>query len=242
MPAPRFILRFILFSLFLVKAAIGSYAQENRLKKGSLCIGGSMGFHFSWQLDSLGGKKFEREQNIYRIKVIPAMQYFLSDHFSVGFGAGLDLTKTKFPSAWDGSDAFRKSVYVSFVPSLNYYKLLAGETFGLLLSAQVPYSHLFKRPNYSPFFQNDPTIPYRENSWSMGLRINMGLFFFPSKNWMLQASVANLFSFTRSVFKEEIRGNYYDGTFVQNEVRGLDFKSQGLSLSAYYFLGKQKVD
>lgn len=238
-PAPRLIIRFFIFSLFLVKAVIGSYAQENRLEKGSLCLGGSLGFRFSSQLDSLGGKLYGREQDIYRVRVLPAMQYFLSNHFSVGLGAGIDFKEIQFPSGEDGTTLYYKTIHLSVVPSLNYYKLLAGETFGFLVSGQVPYSHLIKRPNYPPFYQ-DPTLTYRENAYSIGLQINMGLFFFPAKNWMVQASVANLFSFTRILYEGDIYKNVPEGTFVEYEVKGLDFKSQGLSMSVFYFFGKGK--
>ena len=193
-------------------------------------------------------------------KILPNVNYFLSDRFSLGLGLGYNGSSNT--NVVDNRDPLGTQKHVnlkgstnSFIvsPNIKFFFPLGERAYIYLVTSMNYTQGSIKQLKYSNmlYYSNGQTIETEEaqgSSKSIAAGIKPGFLFFPAKNWGVQLSLGNnLLGYSMRYESNIYNYNYHaysvpDQKVTYEEWQLFSLSSVGLSTSINYYIRPKQVE
>ena len=194
----------ILSLVAVVALAFGANAQTD---KGSMFIGGSLGF-------SSDKEAAPNAESLTTFNIAPRFGYFVADNIAIGLGVGFDSRKPAVANAESATSFFIN-------PFARYYVPTAGENFKFFAELGVNYS---TGDFLTTTTTQDGNTETSEGS-SFGVNLSPNFAFFPASNWAVEFGIKGLYFESTS----------FEGKEENKTTIGLDDRSLAPQIGINFF-------
>jgi hypothetical protein len=226
----------VLLSLLISISTLSLFAQDvvNPIRRGAFSLGGAIGIQLGSSSIKVAGTSTDGPST-FGLTVLPGVQYFITDKFSIGLqiGIGLSSSSTKTPTGTAGATIETSTSNLQFqaAPYARYYMMFADGKVGFFGQGAVGITA------GSGTTKSGTTSSDRPNSFTFGIGVSPGLIFFPGKNIGIEAVIGNVIAFqSTNVTSKTTTGT--TTTETVNSSTTLDFlnvNTLGLSLGFNYY-------
>ncbi|MDX2189626.1 MAG: hypothetical protein SFY32_07165 [Bacteroidota bacterium] len=225
----------IILSTLFIGFSIISNAQ---VSKGTLAIGGQIGLSFesSKNKSTFGAVTTETDgPAITKFSILPAVQYFVIDKFSIGINVGYQLSSSyqKSTSTFGGTSFEVTNSSGAFVvaPFARYYYMLS-ENFGFFGQAAVP---LMFGTNTTISKSGSTSVTTDLPYSSFGFQLTPGIVFFPTKKIGIEATLGNIFAIQAQTVATSKNP---DASYTKTNIDLFNVNTFGFNMGFFYYFAK----
>jgi hypothetical protein len=225
--------KIILSSVFLASSFLVN-AQDG-IKAGTISAGGAIGIQLGSgsTKNTIGTTSTSTDApSTFGLNVLPNIQYFVADNFSVGLqvGIGTNSSTTKVGT----TETSTSTTLFQVAPYARYYLMLSGGNVGFFGQGAVGIT------TRSGSTKSGTTSVDAPNTFTLGIGISPGIVFFPSSKIGIEAVIGNVFAFqsTSTTTKTTVGTTTSETVTTSNTIDLLNANTLGISFGFNYYFGR----